>query len=147
MAVNKSRMGIRYVDTTCICVDILNNNTEFNWGESGKLAAKVIGVPRTLGANWYPYQLFLAISIILAVLEIISLLSIYFAYKALHRGSKHSEKIKNTVRAICILFGVFGLAFIFSLTSFWACDYSKQGLIEDGVAKYALRRFPEVACW
>ncbi|KAG2375198.1 hypothetical protein C9374_010202 [Naegleria lovaniensis] len=121
--------------------------SEFAWGENGKLAAKVIAVPRTLGANWYPYQLFMAISIILAVLEIISMLSIYFAYKALHRGSKHSEKIKNTVRTICILFGVFGLAFVFSLTSFWACDYSTQGLFEDGVAKYALRRFPEVACW
>jgi len=107
---------------------------------------RIIAVPRTLGGSWFPYELFMAVTVIVCLLEVGALVAIYFSYRALSRGSKYSGNLKNTVRVIGAIFGLLGLAFVYSNSAFWACDYSEQKYV-DGASTFTLRRFPEIPCW
>ncbi|KAL9658602.1 hypothetical protein ABK040_006139 [Willaertia magna] len=125
---------------------VLGIESDFPYGDDGRFALKMICIPRSLGANFYPYESFIGIAVALFVIEALCIMLFYFSYKALHRGSKYWDKIKLLVRLLAAFFAIFGIILVFDLTTFIACDYSKPQIV-DGSTTYHLRRFTDVACW
>jgi hypothetical protein len=108
---------------------------ENKWGYMFRKFYNAVFCLRSLGMQYAPYNAFKYISGILFSVYIILLLLIALSYYLYMKGSPWFNRVRNFVVFIAAAGSLFGLAIMYSVSSFWDCTNTH------------LSRFPTIQCY
>ena len=127
----------------------LGVSIDYNWGEYGRYIYNILLIPRTLGFQYLPYEGFIALAVIVFVMQSICFLIIYITYRSIILGSSYWKKIRTGGRFVFFLMTFLSLPMTYGLMQgFFDCDFtSKVSIVQGAPPSFALRNFRNVECW